>query len=286
VLVRRHVPDSKAPTPAAVDVPGTALFGLTMLALLVPLMEGRSLGWPLWTWVSLAVSVPLGVAFVLVESRVERSGRTPLLPPSLLRLRGLRLGLSMAVPFFAGFGGFMFVMALSLQVGVGLGPMAAGAAIAPMAVAFLAGSLVSARLVARFGRSVLTAGVLLQMAGLCTMALVADRVWPHLDWLTLAPGSIVAGFGQALAMSTLLRVVLAQVPLERAGVGGGVLATTQQVSLALGVAVLGSLFLAVADTDPRRALVVVLALQSVLAVVIALTSLRLGSRAATTPTAR
>src|SRR5205814_172688 len=135
VLVRRHVPDSKAPTPAAVDVPGTALFGLAMLALLVPLMEGRALGWPVWTWVSLAVSVPLGLAFVLVESRLERSGRTPLLPPSLLRLRGLRLGLSMAVPFFAGFGGFMFVMALSLQQGVGLGPMAAGAAIAPMAVA-------------------------------------------------------------------------------------------------------------------------------------------------------
>ncbi len=282
VLVRRHVPDSTAPTPAAVDVRGTVLFGLTMLALLVPLMQGRTLGWPTWTWVSMAAAVPLGAGFLLVESRVERSGRTPLLPPSLLRLRGLRLGLSMAVPFFAGFGGFMFVMALALQEGVGLGPMAAGAAIAPMAVAFFVGSLVSARLVARYGRAVLTSGVLLQLAGLATMAVIADRVWPHLDWLTLAPGSVVAGFGQALAMSTLMRVVLAQVPLERAGVGGGVLATTQQVSLALGVATLGSLFLAGADTDPRQSLVVVLAVQSVLAVVVALTSLRLGARAATT----
>jgi len=286
VLVRRHVPDSTAPTPAAVDVRGTVLFALTMLTLLVPLMQGRTLGWPVWTWVSLATSVPLGAAFLLVESRVERSGRTPLLPPSLLRLRGLRLGLSMAVPFFAGFGGFMFVMALALQEGVGLGPMAAGAAIAPMAVAFFVGSLLSARLVARFGPAVLTSGVLLQLAGLATMAVTADRVWPHLDWLTLAPGSIVAGFGQALAMSTLMRVVLAQVPLERAGVGGGVLATTQQVSLALGVATLGSLFLAGADTDPRHALVLVLGVQSVLAVVVAVTSLRLRSRAGGPQSAR
>ena len=89
--------------PAAVDVPGTVLFGLALLALLVPLTEGRALGWPLWTlaccW---SRAVPLAAAFDLVERRLERAGRTPLLPPSLLRLRGLRLGLSMAVPFFIG----------------------------------------------------------------------------------------------------------------------------------------------------------------------------------------
>ena len=60
----------------------------------------------------------------------------------------------------------------------------------------------------------------------------------------------------------LIRVVLAQVPTERAGVGGGVLATTQQVSLALGVATLGRLFLTLADrAGMRDALVITLAMQ-------------------------
>jgi EmrB/QacA subfamily drug resistance transporter len=288
-LARRHVPDTRAPHAVTVDVRGTALFGATMLALLVPLMEGRSVGWPLWTWVSLAAFPLLAAAFVAVERRVERAGRVPLLMPSVLDHRGLRLGLLMALPFFAGFGGFMFVVALALQQGVHLGPMAAGAATAPMAVAFFAASLLSARLVARHGRRVLTTGALVQAAGLVVLAGTVARTWPHLDWLDLAPAMLVAGFGQGLTMSTLMRVVLADVPPERAGVGAGVLATTQQVALALGVATLGSLFLTLGSaggTAMRTALVSVLAVQTVLALTVSGTSLRLRLRAGAPPAVR
>lgn len=49
-----------------------------------------------------------------------------------------------------------------------------------------------------------------------------------------------------------MRLMLSDVPTDRAGVGGGVMITTQQSALALGVATLGSLFLALAETSGMR----------------------------------
>ena len=75
-------------------------------------------------------------------------GRTPLVPPSLFELVSLRRGLALVLPFSIGFGGFMFVIAVALQQGAGLGAVAAGLALAPMAVAFFVASLAGPRLVA------------------------------------------------------------------------------------------------------------------------------------------
>lgn len=73
-----------------------------------------------------------------------------------------------------------------------------------------------------------------------------------------------------------MRLMLSDVPTDRAGVGGGVMITTQQSALALGVATLGSLFLALAETSGmREALTVTLLVQAGLIALTALLSLRL-----------
>ena len=66
-------------------------------------------------------------------------------------------------------------------------------------------------------------------------------------------------------MSPLFGVVLSEVPAAVAGRGSGVLTTTQQTALALGVATLGSLFLALAadGTSISTAFIIVLAVQVV-----------------------
>ncbi|MET0135801.1 MAG: MFS transporter, partial [Kibdelosporangium sp.] len=134
LLARRHVPETRSVNPATVDLPGTALLGVGLLALMVPLTEGRALGWPLWIWLLLSASPIALVGLVLVERRVERAGRVPLLPPSVLRMPSVKRGLTLGAPFFVGFGGFMFVSAVTLQDGLDFGPLASGLALAPMAI--------------------------------------------------------------------------------------------------------------------------------------------------------
>ncbi|HEY7397363.1 MAG TPA: MFS transporter [Gaiellaceae bacterium] len=272
VLAWRTVPATHSSEPARLDPLGTVLLAVVVLSLLVPLTEGRALGWPAWSIALLALLVPAAVAFVLVERRLEREGRHPIVPPSLVRLPGMHRGLLIAAPFFAGFGAFMFVSALVLQRGAHLGPLGSGLALVPMAVPFLLASLATARLLARYGRIVISVGAVLQAVGLALLALTVFAEWPHLDAVNLAPAMIVAGFGQGLMMSPLFGVVLAGVPAARAGVGSGILVTTQQTSLALGVAALGSLFVSLAaptSLGMRGAFAVVLAIQIAVALAVA-----------------
>jgi MFS family permease len=275
LLARRSVPETRASHPTPIDLPGTALLGLFLFALLVPLMEGRTLGWPLWTWVLLAASPLLGAAFLAVERRTERAGRVPLLPPSLLRLPSMRRGLSVALPFFTAFGGFMFVYALAFQDGLRLGPLASGLALTPFALGFFVTSLASGRLVGRLGSRVVPVGALVNGVGMLATAATVLLAWPHVGVLTLAPALLVAGLGQGMCMMPLFRIVLSQVPSDRAGAGSGALATTQQTSLALGVAVLGTLFVTLSQPGAlglRDAFALILLVQVAIVGLIALMS--------------
>jgi hypothetical protein len=223
----------------------------------------------------LGLFVPAALAFALVERRLELAGRHPIVPPSLLRLPGMRSGLLIAIPFFAGFGAFMFVCAIALQHGAGFSALRAGIALVPMASTFLVASLYTARLTARYGRLVLGAGAVIQGIGLVALAVTLLVVWPAIEPWNLAPAMAVAGFGQGLVLSPLFGLVLSGVPADRAGVGSGVLSTTQQSALALGVASLGSLFLSLStpgSLGTRDAFVVVLAVQTSVAVLVAVAS--------------
>ena len=276
ILAARAVPETRSQRPEPVDGPGTVLFAVTLLALLAPLTEGRAAGWPLWTWLSLALFPFAAAAFYFVERREDRRGRTPLVPPSLFAVTSMRRGLVMILPFSIGFSGFMFVIAVALQEGAGLGPVQAGLALVPMAVVFFAVSLCGPRLIARHGTRVVTAGGLIQGVGLALMVFAVLRSWPDLGVWELAPGAAVAGAGQALQLPVLFRIVLSEVPPSRAGVGSGVMVTTQQSALALGVATLGSLFLSlVPGHGMRDALVTTLLAQLAIGILTTGLSLRL-----------
>jgi predicted MFS family arabinose efflux permease len=254
------VPGTRSARPEPVDVPGTVLLASALAALLLPLTEGRASGWPVWTWVLLALSPFLALAFQRVEARADRLGRTPLVPPSLLRLVSLRRGLPLLLPFCIGFGGLMFVLAIALQQGLRMSAVMAGLALAPFAVAFFLASLAGPRMVGRYGAArVVMSGSLLQFVGGALLLLTFWHYWPHLNAGGLAPALVITGFAQGFQLPVLFRIVLSDVPHERAGVGSGVMTTTQQSALALGVATLGSLFLAL--TGPwgmRDALLVTL----------------------------
>ncbi|MGK5728465.1 MFS transporter [Streptomyces sp. URMC 124] len=280
VLAGRAVPETRSERPTRVDGAGTVLLSLSLVSLLVPLTEGRATGWPVWSWVLLAVFPFAAVAFAVTERRLERSGdgaRTPLVPPSLLRVRSVRTGLTVLVPFSLGWGGFMFVLAVVLQEGLRLGPMAAGLSLLPMCLAFFAASLACPRLFGRYGRRAVTAGALIQGVGLLGVAVSFFRGWDSGAGLWWACAALaVQGAGQGLVLPLTLRTVLSEVPVAQAGVGSGVMVTTQQAFMALGVATLGSLFLSLSDAvGMRDALAVTLGVQLVTVVATVLLTLRL-----------
>ncbi|MER7989400.1 MFS transporter [Streptomyces noursei] len=241
LLAARRLPETRAPQARRLDLPGAGALTLALGLLVVPLVEGRSAGWPWWTWFSLAAGVLAFVVFVLVERRVEAAGGAPLVRLRLFRERPFAVGMCLVLLSYAGINSFFLVFSLTLQDGLGQGPLGAGLLYLPFAVAFFATSLLAGRL-ARFGRRVLQAGALLVLVGFGAAVAVLCASGAELTAWRLVPPLALVGAGNGLLVTPLLGAVLAAVRPEETGLASGVLSTGQQVGGAVGVAGIGVLF--------------------------------------------
>jgi EmrB/QacA subfamily drug resistance transporter len=240
----RSVPESRSPTRPSLDLAGVALLTLTAGLLIIPIVEGGALGWPLWCWLFLAAVPVAGAAFVWWEHRVKTS-RQPLVDLGLFVLRDFRRGLFVNVTLFATISSFFFVLGLYLQTGRGDSPMAAGLTFVPLAVGNFVASLSSSALVGRYGRSTLTTGAAFQAAGLLVLLAAASPSQP----VTLVlVGVTLLGLGQGLLIPPIIGIVLGRISVADPGAPAGVLATVQQMSGTIGLALVSLGFFAVAGS--------------------------------------
>ncbi|MGC5167348.1 MFS transporter [Luteimicrobium sp. DT211] len=243
-LTPRLVPATRGRRAGRLDVAGMALGALTMVLLVLPLVQGRQAGWPLWTWVSLALVPVAAAAGYRHGVRVERDGGQPLLPPSLLRLPSMSLGLLAQLVYWCGQASFYFVLALYLQDGLGLTPLDAGLVFGVLATGYLATSFRAPGLAARHGRSVVVVGLCAILAGYGALgiALAAAPASTGGAVAALVPGLLLAGAGQGLCITPLAAQVLAHADPRQAGAVSGALQTAQQAGNSVGVAVVGVVF--------------------------------------------
>lgn len=226
---------------ARLDVPGALLLAAGLLALVVPLIEGREQHWPWWCVALLIASGPLLVSFWRFERRQERLGRTPLVYPSLLKARGLQRSLS-ATFFFYWLAPFFLVFAVYEQVGLGHDALATGFAILPLGVGFLLGPLCSPRLAKRVGARTAALGMLFEVLGAVAASMLALAQAPA--WLP-APLFLI-GLGQGIALPALVRLNVDQVNPRWAGLAAGLVSATLQISAAVATALVGGLFFTLA----------------------------------------
>jgi MFS family permease len=77
----RFVPESRAGQGSRFDLAGVALITACLVAVVLPLVDGRQEGWPAWSWIALGSSVPLAIAFLAHQRRKAARGGVPLLNP-------------------------------------------------------------------------------------------------------------------------------------------------------------------------------------------------------------
>ena len=252
----RLVPETKDPAARRPNLPAAALLAGSLVAIVYPLLEGRQLGWPAWTWLLLGAGMAGLVTVGALERRRPGRRAAPLLRPGLFRIPAFAAGLGVQLAFAAGMQGFFLAFALWLQVGEQFSPLKAGLT----AVAFSAGSFIGAPvavpLAQRYGRRILAAGAAGMVAGILGVALAAPHVGTGGSPWPIVPGLAVAGAGLALLVVPLVNVVLAAVPVEVAGGASGLFSTAQQLGGALGVALLGTVFFGYADGHSLQAALV------------------------------
>ncbi|WP_435845058.1 MFS transporter [Streptomyces lavendulae] len=221
---------------AGADAIGAVLVTAGLMTGIYAVVTVEAYGWTSAHTLGLGgLSLALLAAFTVRQARA----RVPLMPLRVLRSRTVVGANLVQMLMVAALFSFQILLALYLQRVRGYGAAETGLAMLPAALSIGAVSLgVSARLNARFGeRAVLLAGLGLLTAGLALLT----RLPVHADYVTdLLPVMLLAsGFGLALPALTALGMSGAD---ERdAGLASGLFNTTQQIGMALGVAVLSTL---------------------------------------------
>lgn len=248
VLTALLVPESRDPVPSGLDLPGVLLSVLALGSLVYGIVDGGEHGFDRpgpWLWSGFGL---LGLA---AFAWWERRARHPSLDVRLFRNPQFATAVGVtALIFFAALGVFFFVT-FYLQLVRGYSPLATGLLLLPFALAQVVFAPRSAQLVHRYGAKLVCA------VGLSLTA-VSLLVWTVLDERTpiwvVAVAFFVQGTGMAHVMPPAMEAILACVPRERAGVGSAVANTARQVGGAIGIAVLGSLIMAVYRAEIAPAL--------------------------------
>ncbi|HKD98052.1 MAG TPA: MFS transporter, partial [Micromonosporaceae bacterium] len=241
-LVRRTVPGSAGARGTRLDLIGAALVTTALFATVLPLIQGRAQGWPVWTYLSFGVAAVLFAVFVAHLRRTAARGGVPLIEPSMFASRGLVAATAAQFVFWLGQASFFLVLALYLQDGRGLTALATGVVFTAIGVGYMAASSYAGRIAARLGRQAVALGTLIMAVALATMEVTVLAIGTHGSIGWLVPTLVLDGVGMGIALSPLASTMLSFVPARHAGAGSGVLSTVMQVAGAVGVAVVGVVF--------------------------------------------
>jgi MFS family permease len=246
VLGRALIPADQIDGPRArVDWLGSVLVTSSLMSAVYAIVNASTHSWGSSSVLAFGVlAVALMLAFLALEARIEN----PILPLRILRVPGLISSSVVRGFLVTGMYSTFFLGTLYLEHVLHYGPLQTGLAFLPWTLTVAALSLgITARLVGRFGAMrVLLAGMLIVIAGLG----VLTTVGPHTSFFpTIFAGYFAIGLGIGSAFMPLLTIAMANVPAADAGLGSGIINVSQQISGALGLAILGTL-----ATDHTRAL--------------------------------
>jgi EmrB/QacA subfamily drug resistance transporter len=217
------------------DTPGALLGTGGMLLLVYSLIKAPDTGWgSTRTIVLLATATAILIAFVVNELR----SRNPLMPPSIFRVKGLAAADATWLIGIGGFFAMFFFLTLYMQEVLGFSPIQAGAAYLPVTACLAIASGVSSQLFARIGtRPVIVAGALLSAGGIYLLS----RIPVHGSYVpNVLPGLVMMAIGFGAVFVGVTTAANAGVPADKAGLAAGLLSTSQQLGMSLGLAILSA----------------------------------------------
>ncbi len=221
----------------SIDIPGLVTSSGALLALSYALIEGNRHGWGSAEIIGLFIgSAVLLAVFIWLELRQ----RLPMLDLGLFKIGSFVGANIVAMLVSLGMFGVFFFISLYVQNVLGYSPTKAGAIFLPMTVLIIVVAPIAGKLSDRVGsRWLMGSG----MGILGVSLLLYQRIGLHTGFWSLLPQLVVGGIGMALTMSPMTSAAMGSVPVDKAGVGSGVLNSFRQVGGSLGIALMGAILL-------------------------------------------
>lgn len=230
------------------DYGGALILTAALVCLIYPLTQGREAGWPLWSIGLIILSAIIFIFFIRDQQTKHLKNRQPLIDMSLFKIREFNIGLLAVLFHFMMHTAFLLMSVVYLQNGLGLSALDCGLYFVLHALLFMVSSAIASKLIVRFGKWVLQAGLLIILVSFI-LQIIFFRAHVSSLCINLLIGTY--GLGNGLVLPFLLSIALKSVPTKFAGVAAGVFSTFQQTASALGISILGGIFYNIVDINKQ-----------------------------------
>ena len=190
--------------------------------------------------VAAAVAFLVAVAALIAFARTEAGrGAAAMVPLPMFAIPAFRGAVTATAGMTFGMYGALFLLPLVWLTQKTLGPIAAGVALTPSALVFVATSPFSGRLAERVGaRLMMSGGVAIIGSGLILIGATASE--PGLAGAEF--GLALTGLGMGLATGPLMGTAVGAVPAARSGTAAALINVARMAGATIGVAALGAVF--------------------------------------------
>ncbi len=218
------------------DLLGAGAFMTGLIMLLLGLNRAHAIGWGSPVIIGLlGTSILILAAFIAYEGRVK----DPMLDLSLFRNRLFSISVISAVLNYICLFSILFLMPFYLIQGRGLSPSQAGLLLSVQPIVMAIVAPLSGTLSDRIGVRWLTS---LGMAILALGIFMQSRFGSETSSLQMAVGLAITGFGTGVFISPNNSALMGSAPRHRQGISAGILATSRNVGMVLGIGLAGAIF--------------------------------------------
>ena len=221
---------------AQFDTQGAVLATGGMLLLVYALIKAPDVGWGTARTIGMLGAAGAILATFLLN---ERRNGNPLVPLSIFRVKGLAAADATQLIGMAGFFAMFFFLTLYMQEVLHFSPIQAGAAYLPVTACLALTAGIASQLFGRIGtRPVIVTGALVSAGGIYYLSRVPVGGSYVADVL---PGLVLMAVGFGAVFVGVTTAANAGVPAHEAGLAAGLLSASQQLGMALGLAVLSAI---------------------------------------------
>ncbi|QQG51163.1 MAG: MFS transporter [Candidatus Saccharibacteria bacterium] len=243
LMAMKYLPEGKSSHPLKLDMWGTGLIMVAMFLIVFPLIQGRELDWPIWTFIMMFLALPVFALFIWWQKRKDSIDQSALMAPILLKTGSFIKGLTVNIVFQSAMAGFFLPFTLLLQIGLGYEIITAALTGIPTAVGIaLSIGLFGQKLIPKLGRYALSVGAIVMAIGLAITYITVQQNGLDTAPLQFTPGLLITGLGMGLIMAPIFALVLTDVDPRHAGSASGVMNAVQQLGGAIGIALIGVIF--------------------------------------------
>jgi EmrB/QacA subfamily drug resistance transporter len=234
-LVLSGVQESKDPQAKKLDILGIVTLSLAIFGFTYFITQGPDLGFS--SLAALGVLAASVLSF-LIFIWVEKTNPHPMFDFSVFRIRNFSGAIFGSIGMNFSFWPFMIYLPIYFQSGLGYGSVTAGLSLLAYTLPTLVIPPLGERLSLRYhAGTVIPVGLFTIGLGLLLMKYGSAAA--HASWLTMLPGSLLAGVGLGLTNTPVTNTTTGSVSSARSGMASGIDMSARLITLAINIAMMG-----------------------------------------------